>query len=145
MINIIFGTNFILGLIILFLIPIVYGIQKAVKPIKITNLLDLFYFATSFLYLIIIIIHGWRLDPILLFSQYVLLFFSIGLVREVLSLRGLLDYRERQLIRKNHLLVTLEDTIEICKNNDIQNVKTDDLANILFLDDNSKYNTKNLN
>jgi hypothetical protein len=72
-------------------------------------------------------------------------FFSIGLVREVLSLRGLLDYRERQLIRKNHLLVTLEDTIEICKNNDIQNVKTDDLANILFLDDNSKYNTKNLN
>ena len=100
MINIIFGTNFILGLIILFLIPIVYSIQKAVKPIKITNSLDLFYFATSFLYLIIIIIHGWRLDPILLFSQYVLLFFSIGLVREVLSLRGLLDYRERQLVRK---------------------------------------------
>ena len=56
MVNIIFGTNFILGLIILFLIPIVYIIQKAVKPIKITNSLDLFYFATSFLYLIIIII-----------------------------------------------------------------------------------------
>ena len=145
MINIIFGTNFILGLIILFLIPAVYIIQKAVRPIKITNSLDLFYFATSFLYLIIIIIHGWRLDPILLFSQYVLLFFSIGLVREVLSLRGLLGYRERQLIRKRHLLLTLEDTIEICKNNNIKEINTNDLANILLLDDNSKYNRAKLN
>ena len=67
MINIGFGPNIILGFILGFGVILLY-LLRIVKP-EVARDEDIFFATIGLLYSSILIVHGWRLDPILLFSQ----------------------------------------------------------------------------
>nr|YP_010478513.1 hypothetical protein Ycf66 [Chlorobotrys sp.]UVI60818.1 hypothetical protein Ycf66 [Chlorobotrys sp.] len=67
MINIIFEPNILLAFLITFVMVCLYFL-RIVKP-QIARDQDIFFATIGLLYSSILIIHGWRLDPILLFSQ----------------------------------------------------------------------------
>nr|YP_010485168.1 hypothetical protein N8E41_pgp131 [Sargassum fulvellum]UVW80962.1 hypothetical protein [Sargassum fulvellum] len=88
MINIVFGANFLLGLIIIIGVLLLYFL-RIIRP-ELCRDEDIFFTTLGLIYGSILIIHGWRLDPILLFSQVLLV--SIVLVAgwENIRLRGLI-------------------------------------------------------
>ena len=88
MININFGPNIFLGIILLSGIVILYGLRK-VKP-EVSRDEDLFFVITGFFYCEILMIHGWRLDPILFFSQALLIVSVLLVGWENIRLRGLI-------------------------------------------------------
>lgn len=51
---------------------------------------DIFFTSLGLLYSFILIVHGWRLDPILFFSQILLVGIILGIGWENIRLRGLL-------------------------------------------------------
>ena len=67
MINFSFGPNIFLGIIVSFGVLILYFLRN-VKP-EVTRDEDIFFATIGLLYSCILMVHGWRLDPILLFSQ----------------------------------------------------------------------------
>src|SRR5210317_2149689 len=67
MINISFGTNIFLGIIVSIGVLILYFLRN-IKP-EVARDEDIFFATIGFLYSCILMVHGWRLDPILLFSQ----------------------------------------------------------------------------
>jgi hypothetical protein len=67
MINIIFEPNILLALFVSFGMLFLYFL-RIVRP-EIARDQDIFFATLGLLYSSILIIHGWRLDPILLFSQ----------------------------------------------------------------------------
>lgn len=99
MININFGPNFILGCFVILVGIILYGI-RFINP-KIAEEKDIFLSTLFLLYSLIIIIHGWRLDPILFFSQILIVFLSILFFGESLNLRlRLLKQKKNISIKK---------------------------------------------
>lgn len=88
MINIGFGPNILLGLILGFGVILLYFL-RVVKP-EIARDEDIFFATIGLLYSCIIIIHGWRLDPILLFSQVLIIISLLVAGWENIRLRGLL-------------------------------------------------------
>lgn len=88
MVNIIFGTNIILGLIIIFGVLLLYFLRD-IRP-EVSRDEDIFFTTLGLLYGTILIIHGWRLDPILLFSQSLVITISLAAGWENIRLRGLL-------------------------------------------------------
>lgn len=87
MINIGFGANLILGFLLVLGVTILY-LVRIVRP-ELSRDEDIFFTTLGLIYSCILIIHGWRLDPILLFSQVLIV--SIGLAAgwENIRLRGL--------------------------------------------------------
>ena len=67
MINFNFSPNIFLGIIVSFGVLILYCL-RSIKP-EIARDEDIFFATVGLLYSCILMIHGWRLDPILLFSQ----------------------------------------------------------------------------
>jgi hypothetical protein len=67
MINIIFEPNILLAFLITIVMIFLYFL-RIVKP-QIARDQDIFFATIGLLYSSILVIHGWRLDPILLFSQ----------------------------------------------------------------------------
>nr|YP_009551115.1 hypothetical protein Ycf66 [Pseudellipsoidion edaphicum]QAA12056.1 hypothetical protein Ycf66 [Pseudellipsoidion edaphicum] len=67
MINIIFEPNILLAFLITVLMVLLYFL-RIIKP-QIARDQDIFFATIGLLYSSILVIHGWRLDPILLFSQ----------------------------------------------------------------------------
>ena len=67
MINIIFEPNILLALFVSFGMLFLYFL-RIVRP-EIARDQDIFFATLGLLYSSILVIHGWRLDPILLFSQ----------------------------------------------------------------------------
>jgi len=67
MINIIFEPNILLAIMIGVVMAFLYFLS-IVKP-QIARDQDIFFATIGLLYSSILVIHGWRLDPILLFSQ----------------------------------------------------------------------------
>jgi len=67
MINIIFEPNIILAFFVSFGMLFLYFL-RIVRP-EIARDQDIFFATLGLLYSSILVIHGWRLDPILLFSQ----------------------------------------------------------------------------
>lgn len=67
MINIVFEPNILLAILISIIMGLLYFL-RVVKP-QIARDQDIFFATIGLLYSSILIIHGWRLDPILLFSQ----------------------------------------------------------------------------
>ena len=63
MINVSFGPNIFLGIIVSVGVLILYSLRN-VKP-EIARDEDIFFSTMGFLYSIILMVHGWRLDPIL--------------------------------------------------------------------------------
>ena len=76
MINVSFGPNVFLSGILLFGVVLLYGLRK-VKP-EVSRDEDLFFVTTGFFYCGILMVHGWRLDPILLFSQALIIGVLVG-------------------------------------------------------------------
>jgi hypothetical protein len=71
MINFSFGPNICLGIVVSLGVLIFYFLRN-VKP-EVARDEDIFFATISLLYSCILIVHGWRLDPILLFSQVIIL------------------------------------------------------------------------
>jgi hypothetical protein len=88
MINVNFGPNIILGIIISVGVLILYFLRN-VKP-EIARDEDIFFSTMGFLYSCILMVHGWRLDPILLFSQVLIIITVLITGWENIRLRGLL-------------------------------------------------------
>ena len=89
MINIGFGPNILLGLILGFGVILLYFL-RIIKP-EIARDEDIFFATIGLLYSCILIIHGWRLDPILLFSQVLIISSLLVAGWENIRLRGLLS------------------------------------------------------
>jgi hypothetical protein len=89
MINISFGPNIILGFILGFGVILLY-LLRVVKP-EVARDEDIFFATIGLLYSCILIVHGWRLDPILLFSQVLSITSLLVAGWENIRLRGLLS------------------------------------------------------
>lgn len=76
MINIIFESSLLLGGIFSIFMFIFYSLRFFNK--NLTTDWDIFIITLGLVYSSIIVIHGWRLDPILLFSQILLTFICIS-------------------------------------------------------------------
>ena len=88
MVNFSFGPNIILGLILGFGVLLLYFL-RIVKP-EVARDEDIFFATIGLLYSCILMVHGWRLDPILLFSQVLIITSVLVAGWENIRLRGLL-------------------------------------------------------
>lgn len=88
MINISFGPNIFLGIIVCIGVLILYFL-RTIKP-AIARDEDIFFATIGFLYSCILMVHGWRLDPILLFSQVLIILTVLVAGWENIRLRGLI-------------------------------------------------------
>lgn len=88
MVNIIFSPNIILGLILSIGVFFLYFL-RIIKP-EVSRDEDIFFATIGLIYSFIMIIHGWRLDPILLFSQVLLNLSLLSAGWENIRLRGLI-------------------------------------------------------
>ena len=88
MINFTFGPNIFLGIIVSIGVLILYFLRN-IKP-EVARDEDIFFATIGLLYGCILIIHGWRLDPILLFSQVLIISSLLVAGWENIRLRGLL-------------------------------------------------------
>ena len=88
MINFSFGPNIFLACLTLLAAVILYGL-RTIKP-ELARDEDIFFATLGLLYSTILIIHGWRLDPILLFSQTLIIISLIVTGWENIRLRGII-------------------------------------------------------
>lgn len=90
MVNFSFGPNIFLGILTTVAALILFFLRN-VKP-EIARDEDIFFSTMGFLYSSILIVHGWRLDPILLFSQAIISITALVVGWENIRLRGLISY-----------------------------------------------------
>jgi hypothetical protein len=90
MVNINFNPNLLLGLIAGFGVLVLYFLRY-IKP-ELARDEDIFFATIGLLYCCILIVHGWRLDPILLFSQVLIILTTLVAGWENIRLRGLVNY-----------------------------------------------------
>ena len=88
MINFNFGANIFLGILVVIGVLILYFLRN-IKP-EIARDEDIFFATIGLLYSCILMIHGWRLDPILLFSQVLIIITVLVAGWENIRLRGLI-------------------------------------------------------
>lgn len=101
MININFGSNFILGCFVSIVGIGLYSI-RFLNP-KVAEEKDIFLSTLFLIYSGIIIIHGWRLDPILFFSQMLIVFLSVNFFMENLNLRLRLLKQKKKISIKREI------------------------------------------
>ena len=90
MINIIVEPALLLGAFFALVMLFLYGL-RFVNPDLATDW-DIFITTIGIVYSSIILIHGWRLDPILLFSQVLLIFITFSFCWILI--------RQREIIRR---------------------------------------------
>ena len=90
MINIIIEPALLLGAVFALVMLFLYGL-RFVNPDLATDW-DIFITTFGIVYSSIILIHGWRLDPILLFSQVLLIFITFSFCWILI--------RQREIIRR---------------------------------------------
>lgn len=88
MININFSPNIFLGILVSVGVLILYFL-RTIKP-EVARDEDIFFATIGFLYGCILMVHGWRLDPILLFSQVLIIVTTLVTGWENIRLRGLI-------------------------------------------------------
>ena len=88
MINVSFGPNIFLGIIVSVGVLILYSLRN-VKP-EIARDEDILFSTMGLIYSCILMVHGWRLDPILLFSQVLIVITVLVAGWENIRLRGLI-------------------------------------------------------
>jgi hypothetical protein len=88
MINFSFGPNIFLGIIVSIGVLVLYFL-RGIKP-ELTRDEDIFFATVGLLYGCILMVHGWRLDPILLFSQVLIIITVLVAGWENVRLRGLI-------------------------------------------------------
>ena len=99
MINISFEPNILLGILVGFGVLILYFLRN-IKP-EIARDEDIFFATINLLYSCILTIHGWRLDPILLFSQVLIIVTVLLTGWENIRLRGLISNITKLKKKKN--------------------------------------------
>ena len=99
MINISLGPNIYLGLLVSIGVLLLYYL-RVVKP-EIARDEDIFFATIGLLYSGILVIHGWRLDPILLFSQVLVITAVLAAGWENIRLRGVLAMLALRDIEEN--------------------------------------------
>jgi uncharacterized membrane protein len=90
MINIIVEPALLIGGIFAFVMICLYAL-RFINPNLATDW-DIFLTTLGIVYSSIIVIHGWRLDPILLFSQVLLIFICLSFCWALI--------RQREIIRR---------------------------------------------
>jgi len=90
MINIIVEPALLLGVLFALVMIFLYGL-RFVNPELATDW-DVFITTLGIVYSTILIIHGWRLDPILFFSQVLLIFITFSFCWILI--------RQREIIRR---------------------------------------------
>nr|YP_010152903.1 conserved hypothetical plastid protein [Olisthodiscus luteus]QQW50564.1 conserved hypothetical plastid protein [Olisthodiscus luteus] len=88
MINLTFGPNTFLGILLAFGVLLLYGIRLA-RP-QMARDEDIFFSTLGIMASFILIMHGWRLDPVLLFSQVLIISLILALIWENIRLRGVI-------------------------------------------------------
>ena len=88
MINFSFGLNIFLAISVAIGVLLLYFLRN-VKP-EVARDEDIFFATLGLLYSCILVIHGWRLDPILLFSQVLIVVIVLVAGWENIRLRGLI-------------------------------------------------------
>jgi hypothetical protein len=88
MINIGFTPTILLGIFIIFGVSILFFLRTI--KYDLSRDIDLFFSTLGLIYSFILILHGWRLDPILFFGQILLIIILFGIGWENIRLRGLL-------------------------------------------------------
>jgi hypothetical protein len=94
MINIEFAFNLILGLAVLIIVFALF-LLRAIKY-ELSRDFDIFFASLALGYSSILILNGWRLDPILVFSQFLLVLVFICVIWENFRLRGLIFLLENK-------------------------------------------------
>lgn len=87
MINVGFGPNILLGIIVALSVLGLYLLR--VIKYDLARDIDIFFTTLGLVYSAILIIHGWRLDPILLFGQIIIIITLLAIGWENIRLRGL--------------------------------------------------------
>ncbi len=95
MINIGFTANLLLGFLVVLGATILYFV-RIVRP-ELSRDEDIFFATVGFIYSCILIVHGWRLDPILLFSQILIIVMTLSAGWENIRLRGLIAKKIKKL------------------------------------------------
>lgn len=88
MINIGFTPTILLGIFIIVGFSILFFLRTV--KYDVSRDIDLFFSTLGFIYSLIIILHGWRLDPILFFGQILVVIILFGLGWENIRLRGVI-------------------------------------------------------
>ena len=100
MINFSFSPNIFLGIMVLIGVFILYFLRNVKAEASRDE--DIFFATITLLYSSILIIHGWRLDPILLFSQVLIIITALLTGWENIRLRGLITkIRKPSKIKKD--------------------------------------------
>jgi hypothetical protein len=94
MINIGFTPTILLGIFIIFGVSILFFLRTI--KYDLSRDIDLFFSTLGLIYSFILILHGWRLDPILFFGQILLVIILFGIGWENIRLRGIL-LKERKV------------------------------------------------
>jgi len=95
MINVGFGPNILLGVFIIFCVLGLYFLRTV--KYELSRDVDIFFTTLGLIYSSILIIHGWRLDPILLFGQILIIITLLSIGWENIRLRGLVEKANRIL------------------------------------------------
>ena len=93
MINVGFGPNILLGVFIIFCVLGLYFLRTV--KYELSRDVDIFFTTLGLIYSSILIIHGWRLDPILLFGQILIIITLLSIGWENIRLRGLVEKANR--------------------------------------------------
>jgi hypothetical protein len=86
MINFSFSPNIFLGILVIIGVLILYFLRNVRAEVSRDE--DIFFATITLLYSSILMIHGWRLDPILLFSQVLIILTALLTGWENIRLRG---------------------------------------------------------
>ena len=98
MINIGFGPNILLGIFIIFAVLCLYFLRTI--KYNLSRDIDIFLTTLGLIYSSILIIHGWRLDPILLFGQILIIITVLAIGWENIRLRGLVAEKSKIISKK---------------------------------------------
>ena len=90
MINLNCGPSIMVGLLIIVSFLALYFVRTV--KFELARDVDMFYTSLGLIYGSILMIHGWRLDPILLFSQVLLIFITFSFCWILI--------RQREIIRR---------------------------------------------
>lgn len=98
MLNFSFSPNVFLGIIVSFAVFILYFLRNIKSELARDE--DIFFATIGLIYSCILGVHGWRLDPILLFSQVLIIIIALATGWENIRLRGLVSYIMQQKNQK---------------------------------------------
>ena len=112
MINFSFSPNIFLGVIVSIGVLLLYFLRN-VKP-DVARDEDIFFATICLLYSCILIVHGWRLDPILLFSQVLIITTVLVAGWENIRLRGLISNivksKKKKKLEKSFYLILVSNS-----------------------------------